>query len=491
MSRRKDSNFGPRYDVVATRRVVAHSRRICNHVLAQVLLVALPTSALLAAGKASWAGLFCWALFGVLLLRLAWLGKRHEILCLLIALTPLIDLLRRFASYSIIAVLLGGGLAYYYSRSPGTLLRTLRKYPMGKQLFVFVSLYYLFSLVITQQYAANLRLFELAFAVLIVLTIGRDRDILCAALLGMLISSWGVGIAMLQHINSLSAERLGMIEVEGHTLGNPASLGMPLALGFLALSIDQGRWLGMQSRPLLNCLLFIPTSALLALTTARVAWLIVAVGLVTSLFFGRRTGIRTLVILGSGALALMITLISPYASFLQKGVDRTFGDGRTVRQRSSGRSDQWIVTYHAVTQSAGSLLHGYGPGVGPAVYAKYSRMVEGIQYGVGREAALHSLFMQVAVETGLLGLVPLLVWFLVALLRIVRWMGRHGDLFPLVCFLGYLCICATVTGHGTVSGVFLGVGLLATLRRPHTFPDMAPGWVRRGEPQRFVPARYS
>jgi hypothetical protein len=43
-----------------------------------------------------------------------------------------------------------------------------------------------------------------------------------------------------------------------------------------------------------------------------------------------------------------------------------------------------------------------------------------------------------------------------------------GWIFPLVCFLGYGLIVLTVSGNDTISGTYMGVGLLATLLPAHS-----------------------
>ena len=89
----------------------------------------------------------------------------------------------------------------------------------------------------------------------------------------------------------------------------------------------------------------------------------------------------------------------------------------------------------------------------------------GVRYALGRETTFHSLFMQVVVETGVLGLALLAVWFAPTLARAVKWLGKYGEALPLAAIAGYLCIGATVGAQGMGSGVFLGLGLLASSRR--------------------------
>jgi O-antigen ligase len=348
----------------------------------------------------------------------------------------------------------------------------------------YAILYYAASFILTGNYDVNLRVFDLAFMVVGILVIGRSREMLAASLLGLIISGWAVGIAMMQHIDASSGSRLGIMMVQGRALGNPVSLGTPLALCFLALTLDHGRWLNLQRKPIQRLLLTIPTFMLLALTTSRAAWLVTAGGILVALIFDAKSRGRLLLLIGLAAVILQVVLLSPYGDGLQAGLDRTFSDERSAASRTSGRSDQWVVTYYAFTSSAGSLLHGFGPGLSPRVYARYSRETRGVAYAVGGPAQLHSLYMQLAVETGLLGLVPFILWLAVLFSRNVRRVKQTGMIFPLVCFLGYLIIITTVSGNDSMTAIFLGLGILATLRpnrpaslQPHAAKTTASGEV--------------
>lgn len=432
--------------------------------IVQVLLCALPSSAFLAAGNTFLAGLSFWGGLILLLLRLAILGKRDEMLCLVIALAPLISLLRPLAPFfNLVSVLSFCALAYYNAQSGGKAWRILRRYPITIALACCVTLYYAFAFIITGDYSAQIRLFDFLFAVLIVVIIGRHREFLSAALLGLVLSSVIIGLAMLPYIGSTASSRLGMVMVGGVGLGHPGTLGASLALSFLALLLDRARWLGLQKKWVLRVLLATPALMLLALTSSRASWMVAVAGILVSFLFDRRSRVRTVVFIGLACLAMQIVLMSPYGSSLQRGIERTFGEDRSIANRTTGRADQWIAAYAAFSASPRSIVWGYGPGTGYDVYAKYSREVQSVKFAVGEKLAWHSLYLQVAVEAGLIGLIPLLAGLLFVLVKTLGWTRRHRAVFPLVSFVGYALTIAAVSGNDSVSGVMLGIGLLATI----------------------------
>ncbi len=440
-------------------------RRFRRRLIGQTLLCVIPSSIVLWFGNANLAGAVFWALFCFLYFRLLFLGRPLELLCFIIALAPHITLLRGISFYyNAVVILLLIALVAYGARSRGELWDLLRSNPLVIGLLAFMVLYYVATVILIRQYDTNLRLIDFALMVVVVIVVSRVRGLLAPALLGLLFSAWGVGFAMMGNISQSSGSRLGVMVIDDYSIGNPVSLGTPLALACLALILDRGRWLHLQKKPLVRLILVIPTFALLALTTSRAAWLVTAVGFLVALFLDRRSRVRILLLIGMGILVMQIVLLSPFGTGLQAGLDRTFSDERTTANRTSGRSDQWRVSYRAVNASVGSMVHGYGPGIGPLVYARLSRDTRGVVYDVGGESQLHSLYMQIGVETGLIGISLLLLWLFRAGFRILQWCRRNESVFPLVCLLGYMIIIATVSGNDLVSGTFLGLALFATLR---------------------------
>jgi O-antigen ligase len=431
----------------------------------QTLLCTAPSSVFLVLGNTSLAGLSFWGVLMLLLLRLAILGKRDEMLCLVLALAPAISLLRTLAPfYNLVSVLSFCVLAYYKAQSEGKAWNILRRYPMTIALACYITLYYAFSFVITGDYSAQIRLFDFLLSALIVVIIGRRRELLSAGLLGLVISSVIIGLAMLPYIGSTSSSRLGLVIVGGVGLGHPGTLGASLALSFLALLVDRARWLDLQRKWAVRILLAAPALILLALTSSRASWMVAVAGILVSFLFDRRSRLKTIVFIGLACLAIQLVLMSPYGSSLQRGIERTFGDDRSIAVRTTGRADQWIAAYAAFTASPQSIMWGYGPGSGYDIYAKYSREVQSVKFAVGEKLAWHSLYLQLAVEAGLLGLIPFLAGLLIVLVKTLGWTRKHRAVFPLVSFVGYALTITAVSGNDSVSGVMLGIGLLATIR---------------------------
>ncbi len=187
--------------------------------------------------------------------------------------------------------------------------------------------------------------------------------------------------------------------------------------------------------------------------------MIAAVGIFATILFGGRRRWGMIVAVVAIALLVNLLLLSPYADMVQKGLDRTFSDERSAANRTSGRSDQWLVAEYVISKSAQNMILGYGPGRGIDIYERYSTRVPGITYNVGHRAAWHAFFMQLGVELGLVGFLPFIFGLLLAVGRVFAWTRRTKVLFPMMCMLGYVVIIFTVAGSDTMSASLLAIGL--------------------------------
>jgi O-antigen ligase len=449
----------------STVQVVASGRKLRRRVLLLVLTCALPAVMLLALGRLTLAAHYFWAVFALVTVALVVKGRHETLLALVIGVSPLVNLLRGFgfAFYTMPLLVFAGMAVYYAVRAPQASATVWRRCPLLVWLVAMAGVYYLFSLALTGEYSRNLRMAEFCLGVYCVLLAGRNRYVVAAGLLGLIVSAGAIGLGLLPHNAAIG--RLGIAVIEGNVVGNPVQLGLALALGFLALVVDRGQWLGLGRSRFQKWFWLLPVAALLLLTTSRAAWLVVSGGVILTAVFGQGQRMKLLLVGALVPLVVVVALWSPLGPGLQNKLDRTFRSERDLTGVTSGRSDQWAVAYQAAMTSWDRLLFGYGPGLGPTVYATYSERTDNVRYSVGRAVELHSLFMQLQVEAGLLGLVLFLAWLAVALFWVAVGTWSSGRLLPLVCFCGYVLTIATVSGNDTICGAMLGIGLLGTLRR--------------------------
>ena len=430
-----------------------------------IACVALP-AALVAIGHVEIAGRLFWLLFGGILFITWFTGKRDELICFAVAGAPFIGLFRSYAFYNVILFILLGVLGFYGLSAFNHCRDVFRRYRFWSGILLWSFCYYGLSVYNARDYFVNLRLFELTFMVFAVLLLARRPNLFATAMLGLIVATCLLGFSMLPHtgIGNGDSERLGMVEADGRVLGNPAQIGLLLAISFLLLAVDGGRWLNIQSKPVIRWSLFAATACLLALTTSRMSWFICFAGLWTLILFGKNQRRKVITIMLAAGVGITLIAISPFGGLVKKGWNRTFGSDRSLAKRTSGRADQWVVSRYAFTRSFDSIVHGYGPGMGAEVYATFSKDIPGIKYSVGKKVVLHSLFMQVAVEAGLLGLVLLLGWLLAMCFRLIANTFRSERVLPLACWAGYIVTVLSVSGNDMNSGILIGMALLGTDR---------------------------
>jgi len=75
--------------------------------------------------------------------------------------------------------------------------------------------------------------------------------------------------------------------------------------------------------------------------------------------------------------------------------------------------------------------------------------------------AWHSLYLQVGVETGIIGLIGLTFLLASLLFRGFTHWRIHDSSAPLIGIIGFMVIGLSVSALDAVSGMFLGVGFLS------------------------------
>jgi len=455
------------------RRVLAPQRSRYN-VLVPAVMIAAACTTLVGLGRVEAAAAVMWGLLGVMAAWFGLQGKLGNLACLLIGVAPVVNLLRGALFYSGVQLVFAAVVAWWMFANFRTVAGVMRRCPLA---FVFLGMacvYYALSFAMTGEFRSNLRVLELACAAVLVVMLGDKPSLLGQALLGTAISAVLVGLGDYPHLMSFKEIRLGMVQGEEFQLGNPFALGAPLALGMLAIALDRGRWLGLARNPLWRLGLLLPTLILLALSTSRAGWLVAAGGLAIGLYTASRQRLAilswTIVVAVVGFWLWQTPLASPFRG----GWERTFGEDRTFNQASAGRIDQWVIFCHALTDSPGRFVSGYGPGTGPAVQNEFSGRLRNLEMPAGTGKQFHALIMQVGVDFGILGLAPLLAWLLIVGWRCYHGCRASGVFLPLACLLGFVLASLTANTFDTVCGLLLGLSLLATRRQMVSRPNGGP-----------------
>lgn len=420
--------------------------------LAQLLFSLVPAMIAVRAGQPTLAARWLFGTITIFVIADVFFRAPPADLVLVIGAMPALSLLRDLFFYNAILVLMAIPLANLVLRSPND-LRRLRS--AGMRVFAFLSFFYwLVSFALSADYSRNLRIGEMVLGAAAILVLAPRRQMLATSMLGVLITLIAIGLAFL----GLS-DRLSYAVVDGVLLGNPVAYGVPLAMVLALCVADNGRWIMLQRKPGVRLTVCVIAGILLLLSTSRASWLAAAVDvlLVVILSGGQRKFVLTsLAVLVIATVAVMQT--SGGAS-LQGWFHRTFSPDRSLLQKTDGRSDQWIL-FPVVMAHAPPW--GFGPGRGREIYAKYSLLDDKVRFQRGNDMAWHSLYLQIGIELGALGLAALVI-----LLGRTAWIAyRHwtltSELMPLLGVMSFLIVAGTVSGMDPFAGMFLGFGLVAS-----------------------------
>ena len=325
--------------------------------------------------------------------------------------------------------------------SPQVLTRVKRNRSL-LWLIAFSIVYWWLSFLWTGTYSANLRTLDLAMTAAIVYLLSKQPGVLKVVLTGLAISVLFLAIALAPY-----SDRLGMAVVDDISIGNPIHMGLGAGLIFILVSADKGRWLYTGRGNLGRVVLWLSSLICLLLSTSRGGWLMVGVVLIVLCISVPRERKKILGSLIMIALVICALMLSGHGYSVMKYYDKVASTDRTLSQKTTLRSDQWITVGRILNDSP--IL---GAGLGQGYNAN-------VEYG-SQHFVFHSLYLQIAAETGVAGLVIVFLFLGRVLVDARKHLRTMGEVVPLLGIVAFLIVGLSVTGFDPLSGVYLGLALL-------------------------------
>jgi O-antigen ligase len=366
-------------------------------------------------------------------------------------------LLREFAFFSSVPVAMVVLLSAFCWRSRTDPVSLICRSPLAGAYITASLLYWLVSAILSSDYSSNLRFVEAGISGILVSTVAvRSRPMLAQALRGMLLVSVSVCCGMAPHLRGTMADRIGDIVINGTHIGNPVQLGVPLSLGALLLMADQETSRRLFGR-IAHGATLAATFLCLLLTASRATWVVCASGmfLLAVVDRSRRTaclaGLLTVALCG-----VFLAIGVQNKGFLGAVARTTLRDGN-YRHVTSGRTDQWLLASALLGHSDTALLLGAGPGNARKTYSRVSTSAVGPVYARGEEVMWHSLYLTIAVELGLPGLLAVMVWLLLLIRHALAMTMRIQYVLPFLAATSYALLAFSVTNANALAGVLLGI----------------------------------
>ncbi len=417
-------------------------------IITQVCICVIPSMVTIDFSKPRWGGMY---LIGTLLIFLGYYIFKHDryrFLSLLFGCSPTLSLMRGEFFYNSITffVALGFILCAFDSWSE---VQFVWKDPIWRWLSILCGLYWLLTFMLTGYWANNVRAIEFALAAGAFCVLANRRSHLATAFVGMFISVSAYAIAMLPY-----GVRLGEGDLDsGETIGNPILIGVPSALVVLLALSDRGRYLLLESNLRARLILCLTAAQWLILSTSRGSWLIASCCLVLVFLFNEQSRKTLLIALVIACIVGSVVLSTNRGSKSQGFFDKTLDSNRTLANRTNGRSRMWEAVPSIF---AASPIWGWGPGSGRDVDYLYTH----------RHLLFHSLYLQVIVETGLLGTIPLFLIMGAAVVRAIGHLRKVGEVTPLVGMVAFMLLGLSVSAFDITAGILFGMALMTRERHP-------------------------
>lgn len=435
------------------RPVPVKTARLDKFILAQVAFCTLPALLLIRLGSLKAGSVWCFIFLLAFLSRYALRRNIPAFVALMVATLPALSYTRGFFFYNSVVALLGLGLGLWFLRSPKECAKLWNNH-LIRWFFITGTVYWLVSVFLTGQYSANLRTMEMLFTAGSIYLLAQYPRYLATALAGLGISLFSVVMGMIG-----KGDRLGIADIEGEHVGSNQAIGFPAALLLLLIMGDNGKWLFLQYSKIVKNGLIVMCGAFLLLSTSRGSWLVAVVGIVVAVFYQsqqRRKIFIALFLMGCVLLGVLQTKSGEMVShYFEKATD----SDRSLSQKTTGRFEMWVLFPKVLEDYP---IWGVGPGLGKEAYAEYSWVDKEVTYRQGKEIAWHALYMQIGVETGLIGLTVLILLLGRLLFKAFVCRKLTGQIVPLIGIVGYMTIGIFVPGLDGISGLFLGLAFLGT-----------------------------
>jgi hypothetical protein len=367
-----------------------------------------------------------------------------------------------FFTYNIIVLLLGiivlklllVNSSYFFSKRKNAFL----------VFFAFSLFYYLFSVLNTNHYRDNLRIFEMIFMAILVPLLYCDKKLFVKTVYLLGLNS----IIFVQLATTFGAGRL-MVDTEeiaesGLEIGgsNPISYGLPIAFCIIIFLVNF-RTYKIIPEYLFYFFIFCLGGSLL-LTTSRGSVLAVTISLLFYLLVKKKFAIffysLIFLIISYYLFGYLATIDKNFEFAYQFLIDRSFSDEMDVNKISHGRTEQWSSTFTYAKDHIPSFLLGFGPGMQFDAHQIISQSLAGQSdaHFVGARLAFHALPLQLIAEIGLFGCV--LYYFLAW--QIASKSIKLSKVQPLffIGFLAWFSSGLSISSFDPFSGLFLGLSFI-------------------------------
>lgn len=376
--------------------------------------------------------------------------------------SPFLAFLRQYViSYNGTSMILLSALLLWFLMDRGSMLRRTL---LDRRIFiiiVFVVIFVIYGLLTGAPLSRFMKFVETVLTVILFSMALRNFLLVRKHMIYYIISSMLIVVSLLPHIEARYIFAVGDETVKA----DPSIYSIGLVLSAFFLTEEDGHWVFLYSsraKKVIRYSLLVAVVILTFLTTSRVGFFVL-IGSYMVFFLFRRANIKSIAPL---VLAVLLSVVfisnSKYSDASTKWFKKTFKNERGLSAASTGRSDQYkMAGFYLVSADIKKVLFGYNPGKGPQFSLEYSRKADVNPTMVGKAMQLHSLYLNILIEFGLISFVIFIFFLIKSWERSFTIFKLYGNTIPFLTIIAYTIYIGSVSGLGIIPGMFISLFLMS------------------------------
>lgn len=371
-----------------------------------------------------------------------------------IGFAPFVALLRPFViSYSGFTMILIIIFLLYFVFARKLIIRVIS----DKYIFLFLSLfsfYIIFGLLESVPLISFMKYIEYMIGTVLIATLFLNKEILAEGLVNLIMGTILFSISIVSHMST----RFVMPSGYGFEItADPSAVGAFIVISLIIVLFDSGKLIYMNNKSNIKNILIFLLFVFLILSTSRTNAVVVSLLLIIYAFSQSKKFFKY-ALLFIPIMILSYSLLSPEdkARIEIMYVDKLNTNDRSLDQLTTGRSDQWAISmYHIYDTSWKNKL--FGTGIGNKTFYRDALKKYGMKLhleSVGRAYVLHSLYLIIAVEMGIIAFIYFVILLLYKLFENYK-LFRVGFHVPLYFTLAYIITIFANQGIGILGAIFI------------------------------------
>jgi len=373
---------------------------------------------------------------------------------------PFLALLKQYViSYHGISIILFAALILWFIYNRQVFLEIIYC-RVRISIVVFVFLFVAYGMFLGVPFELFMRYIETVLALFVFSMLLKSVRYVRQYTIYFIASSSLIILSFLQHIGTRFIIEIGGVVHKA----NPSAYSIALVLSAFFIFADKKVWISQMSNewlvkfkyPLLAFILI-----LTILTTSRTGFFVFIGSYLLFLILSKFNIKQFLPILVAVSLSFVFIINSSYSEITKHWFNKTFRNERGISSATTGRLEQWkMARVYLVSETPVNILSGFGPGNGPIFTKEFSIKANTIGAMRGSSHQLHSLYLNILIEFGLIAFVCFCIFLIKRFMKVFSVFRKLNYKLPLLALFAYMLYISASSGLGVIPGMFIALFLL-------------------------------